>query len=78
MKKKHTGTVYYTITVDTKLTAAQLAQLDALEGRPIDLSDIPEMTNDDTVTPCVGSPPGLLVVRAGAAEAARLKATADA
>jgi hypothetical protein len=49
MKPPRTGrTVYYTRDADTQLTATERAELATLKRRPIDLSDIPEMTIDQT------------------------------
>jgi hypothetical protein len=41
------GTVHYTLTEDTKLSEEALKRLAALEDRPIDFSDIPELTPEE-------------------------------
>ncbi|NID15454.1 BrnA antitoxin family protein [Luteibacter yeojuensis] len=49
MKRPTTGkTVRYTIDLDAppSFTPEEIAELDALEGRPVDFSDIPEQVDD--------------------------------
>ena len=41
------GTVHFTLTENTQLSEESLAELAALKDRPIDLSDIPEITDEE-------------------------------
>jgi hypothetical protein len=41
------GMVQFTLTEDTKLSEESLKRLSALKDRPIDLSDIPELTSEE-------------------------------
>ena len=41
------GIVHFTLTEDTKLSEEDLARLAALKDRPIDYSDIPEITDEE-------------------------------